>query len=58
MDKQAIEHRGNSNGAGVNNGRGDTQLDKNGGAAAVVNGDPTRLEAPHGVSEKSVVRKW
>lgn len=57
MDKALVEHRNLNDGKALN-GRRDTPLDKNGGSAAVVNGDPTRLEAPDGVSEKAVVRKW
>lgn len=53
MDKAVTEQRDLSE-----SGRRDTPLDKHGGGASVVNGDPTRLEAPHGVSEKAVVRKW
>lgn len=57
MDKAITEQRDISDQNGLD-GRRDSPLGKNGGGAAVVNGDPTRLEAPHGVSEKRVVRKW
>jgi hypothetical protein len=52
--QQTISHSPAFDGVGNGtNGNG-----KNGDAHAVVDGDPTRLEAPDGVSEKTVVRKW
>lgn len=51
-DKAVVQQRSISQGALASNG------EKAPGSATVVNGDPTRLEAPHGISEKAVVRKW
>lgn len=56
MDKPITHQDSISDGTALD-GRRNTPPEKAVGHS-VVNGDPTRLEPPDGVSEKTVVRKW